>query len=410
MRVDPMHRALADLAEGRAVVLAHHEGSRSQGDLVFAADLATPALVSFIVGHTAGHVCVALPERDADRLALPAVVAADRERRGAAYAVSVDAGAGIGTGISATDRARTIRLLADPGTAPADLTRPGHILPVRTDIDGVLSSPSRAEAAVDLMVLAGRRPAGVLAGIVSGDDPMSMAHGEELRRFADRHNLALVSIADLVEHRRKVHTVVTEAAPARLPLEQGEFTAVGYRNSDDGREHLALVFGDIGDGLGVVVGVHSECQLGDVFGSLQCRCAAHLDLALSTIVREGRGVLLYIRSGGAGSGLLAALTAHEHGRAGCRTDATLRPEELCESPDYLAGTSILAALGVRTLRLLGDDKVRGVAPRHREPDAGALAAVRTHLPSASCPGSPPARHERHDEGRRAVRVATGAPV
>jgi 3,4-dihydroxy 2-butanone 4-phosphate synthase/GTP cyclohydrolase II len=263
------------------------------------------------------------------------------------------------------------------------------------------------------MILAGRRPAGVLAGIASVDDPMSMAHGDELRCFADRHDLALVSVADLAEYRRRGHTVVKEAASARLPLVQGEFTAVGYRNPGDGREHLALVFGDIGDGLDVVVGVHSECQIGDVFGSLQYRCASHLDLALSTIAREGRGVLLYIRSGGgAGSGLLAALTAHEHGRAGCGTDASLRPEELGESPDYLAGTSILVALGVRTLRLLGDDRVRAVGPRQRESDAGAVAAaaVRTQLTCASCPVAPPVLREGNDKGRRAVRVATGTPV
>ncbi|MGY1620739.1 3,4-dihydroxy-2-butanone-4-phosphate synthase [Geodermatophilus sp. SYSU D00965] len=294
---DPIERvraALSDVAAGRPVVLVDDAG---RGDLVFAAELATPELLAFVVRHTAGFVCVAVPEDDADRLDLPLMVAADRDRPGAAQCVAVDAAEGTTTGISAADRAVTIRLLAAPDSVPSDLVRPGHVVPLRVAADGVLGSRGRAEAAADLAGLAGLRPSAGRCELVSTTDPGELARGADLERFGREHGLRLVSVADLVAYRARFEGLVERGVSATMPLAAGRFTAVGYRGRADGAEHLALVHGDVGDGADVLAHVHRECVVGDALGSALCGCGEHLRSALAAVAAEGRGVVVYLRGG-----------------------------------------------------------------------------------------------------------------
>jgi 3,4-dihydroxy 2-butanone 4-phosphate synthase / GTP cyclohydrolase II len=358
--LDPVERAISDIAAGKAVVVIDDEDRENEGDLIFAAELATPELIAFMVRYTSGYICVPLSEANADRLDLPPMFRVNQDRRGTAYAVTVDAREGVSTGISAFDRAHTIRLLADPRTNAADLARPGHIVPLRARDGGVLRRPGHTEAAVDLAVLAGLEPAGVLCEIVSEKDPSGMARGEELRVFADEHGLALISIADLIAYRRRFDKLVERVAEARVPLRYGEYTAVGYSSSYDDREHVAFVFGDVGDGEDVLVRVHSECLTGDVFGSLRCDCGPQLDAALAAVAREGRGIVLYIRGHeGRGIGLLHKLQAYQLQDAGADTlDANIALGLPADARDYGTGAQILVDLGVHTMRLLSNNPAK----------------------------------------------------
>ncbi|WP_232806848.1 3,4-dihydroxy-2-butanone-4-phosphate synthase [Geodermatophilus chilensis] len=347
---DPVERvraALADVAAGRPVVLA---GDEEGGALVLAAELATPEAVAFVVRHTSGFLCVAVTGDDADRLDLPLLTGRAVERPAAAQCVAVDARDGVSTGISAADRARTMRLLAAADTDAEDLVRPGHVVPLRVRPDGVLAHRGTAEAAVDLAVLAGLRPSGAVCDLVSPADPRRMARGPELAAFAREHGLRLVAVGDLVAYRTRFEALVERAAATSLPLAAGRFTAVGYRGRLDGREHLALVHGEIGDGEDVPVHVHRECLAGDVLGSARCGCGGRLQTALAGIAHEGRGVVVYLRGEPDGADLSRVLFRGAH-RGDDAPSCAAGPGP---ADDGLDG-QILWDLGVRSSRSLGGD-------------------------------------------------------
>lgn len=349
---------IAAIERGEMVIMVDDADRENEGDLILAADSADPAQIGFMLRHTSGIICISMLGERLDELDLPMMVAKNTDVRRTAFTVSVDARATTTTGISGADRAHTIAALIDPETQPEDLARPGHMYPLRYEPGGVLKRAGHTEAAVDLAVLAGRYPAGVLAEVMNDDG--TVARLPELFRFAEEHGILIGTIADLIAYRRKQEKLVERVVEARIPTRHGEFHAVGYRSLVDDRQHVALVMGDIGDGTDVLVRVHSECLTGDVFGSQRCDCGEQLDQALAKIHDEGRGVLLYIRGHeGRGIGLLNKLAAYELQDRGLDTvDANLDLGLPVDARDYGVGSQILYDLGVRTMRLMTNNPTK----------------------------------------------------
>lgn len=359
LRLDSIDDAVAAIGRGEAVVVVDDEDRENEGDLIFAAEHATPELVAFMVRYTSGYVCVALEEETAARLDLPPMVAVNEDARSTAYTVTVDAATGT-TGISARSRAETIRRLADPSSEPADFTRPGHVVPLRARPGGVLVRDGHTEASVDLARLAGCHPAGALCEIVSEDDPADMARADELRRFADEHGLKMISIAQLIAYRRRAEKTVERVVSTSLPTGYGPFTAYGYRSLIDGTEHIALVIGDIAGGSDVLVRVHSECLTGDVFGSRRCDCGPQLHESMRIIQEAGRGVIVYLRGHeGRGIGLSAKLQAYRLQEDGLDTvDANLEQGLPVDAREYSVAGHILADLGLVSMEVLSNNPAK----------------------------------------------------
>ena len=361
VRLDSVEQAVADVAAGKAVLVVDDADRENEGDIIFAASKATPELLAWTIRHSSGVICVPMPGIMLDRLEIPLMTPHNRDRMRTAYTLSVDARDGVTTGISAADRAHTVRTLADSATEPWELTRPGHVFPLRYREGGVLVRRGHTEAAVDLARMAGLTPVGVLVEVVNDDG--TMKRGQQLRDFADEHGLTLVSVEQLVHHRRRTENHVQRVAETRLPTRSGDFTAFGYRIAIDGSEHVALVYGDpaaLATGDPVLTRVHSECLTGDVFGSSRCDCGPQLDEALDRIVAEGRGVVVYLRGHeGRGIGLLAKLQAYQLQDGGRDTvDANLDLGLPADARHYGAATQILKDLGVRSVRLLTNNPAK----------------------------------------------------
>ena len=352
---------VAAIRRGEMVIMVDDEDRENEGDLIIAAEDATPDSVGFMLRHTSGIICMPVLGERLDELELPMMVAKNTDVRRTAFTVSIDAAEGTTTGISAADRCRTIHAVIDPATRPIDLARPGHMYPLRYEPGGVLKRAGHTEAAIDLVELAGKYPAAVLAEVMNDDG--TVAKLGDLEVFAKEHGLLIGTIADLIGHRRQSEKLVERVVEARIPTRHGEFAAVGYRSLVDDRQHIALVKGDIGDGEAVMTRVHSECLTGDVFGSLRCDCGEQLDYALEQVAREGRGVVLYIRGHeGRGIGLLHKLAAYRLQDEGLDTvDANVNLGLPVDNRDYGVGSQILYDLGVRSMRLLTNNPVKRAA-------------------------------------------------
>ena len=365
IKLDSVERAIADIRAGKAVVVVDDEDRENEGDLIFAAEKATPELVAFMVRYTSGYICAPMLPEDLNRLGLPPMAAVNEDVRGTAYTVTVDFNDGT-TGISAASRSKTLRALASTDAHREQFTRPGHVVPLSARPNGVLERNGHTEASVDLARLAGLRPAGVICEIVSEKDPTDMARLPELREFADTHDLTLISIEQMIQWRRRNEMQVVREVATSLPTDAGPMTALGYRHQVDGTEHVALIAGSVDElhnATDVPVRVHSECLTGDVFHSRRCDCGQQLDQAVDYIQRAGSGVVIYIRGHeGRGIGLLAKLKAYRLQESGADTvDANLEQGLPADAREFSVAGQILADLGIASPNLLTNNPFKAEA-------------------------------------------------
>jgi 3,4-dihydroxy 2-butanone 4-phosphate synthase / GTP cyclohydrolase II len=384
-RFDPIEDVVAALKAGQLVIITDDEDRENEGDLIGAAELITPALINFMITEGRGMLCAPITAEAATRLKLHPMVAQNRDTFRTAYTVTIDAAAGVSTGVSAMDRAHTIRLLATASTTADDFVQPGHVNPLIARPGGVLRRAGHTEAAVDLTRMAGLTPAGVLIEILTEDG--SAMRLPELFPFARKHGLKIASIASLIEYRRQREVLIRREQVVQLPTAHGLFQLHLYKSTVDDQEHLALVRGDVSDGTPVLVRVHSECLTGDVFGSERCDCGWQLDSALERIAQEERGVLLYMRQEGRGIGLAAKMHAYKLQEQGLDTvEANLKLGYPMDLRDYGMGAQMLHDLGVRRLRLMTNNprKIVGLESHSLE--------VVEHLPIQPTPNAHNARY------------------